>query len=584
MFCPVCGSEVPDNTVFCPVCGTTLREEAAEPEPAEVKENRCPHCGAVMPEGALFCASCGKRMIIEEPEKPAEPAAPVCPNCGTKLPEGALFCAACGTRLAIPEIVQEEDIPVVTEHQEVIEEIPDEETPVPEEVPVIAETEEMVEAVAEEVPAEPEPAPETVIDTADPEETPDEVIAEPAKPAAPVCPTCGTALPEGALFCAVCGTRLAIPESVQEEDIPLITEHQELIEEIPDEVVSQPEEAPVTAEETPKEAAPETVIGTAEPEVIPAPAVTEPVKTGGPVCPTCGTPLPDGAKFCAVCGTRFGGAETAPEPAEQPGTFCPKCGTKLPAGSAFCNNCGYNLITGASPQSAPVTKAAPAVKMPNIDLKKFSVLKDMLIHPDKETNADLPVSICTLIAGIIINSLTLRNFYTLLFNAAVEIVKRFGIDAKSAEIRQARREMAKYISNGKIILWGILITVLLFALITLFSILVKRGKEEKIDIAKHLSTAARIMFAPMVLLLLALIFSFVPAVSFVLIFIAFMLFLVLIIDLLKRVQIWPRTLLFVLIAFAVIFLFSKGFAAGGEAIFDEMLDGMDLDDLLYYML
>ena len=455
MFCPVCGTEMPDNSVFCAVCGTRLTEEPAEPETAvsieEPKENKCPVCGAVLPEGALFCAVCGNRVAAETEEEPVS-----------------------------------EEIPVIAEQEEIAEE-------------VIKETAE--EPVTEEVP-------ETAVTTEEPEETPAQVTVEPAEEVkepvktGTICPHCGTELPEGALFCAVCGNRIA-PET---------------------------EAKPVTEK---------------EPEPVIVKAAEEPQ---APV-------------------------QSEPEP------VCPKCGTKLPKGASFCNNCGYNLKTGK-----PAGKAAPTIKLPPVDLKKFAVVKDMIIHPDRDIEANLPVCIATLIGGIVINSLTLRNFYILIFNIVVNTAKKFGVSAKGSEIRAAKREMLKLLSGGKTFLWGILITVILFVLITLISMLINRRKEEKTDIIKHLTTAARIMFAPLVLLLLALIMSFVPGISCFLMFIGFMLFMVLIIDLLKNVHIWPRTLLFVLIAFAVLCLFGKGFASAGGEIIEELINELDLDDLLYYLM
>ena len=466
MFCPVCGTEMPDNSVFCAVCGTRLTEEPAEPETAvsieEPKENKCPVCGAVLPEGALFCAVCGSRVT------PAEP---------------------------VPE-----EIPVITEQEEIAEEVIQEAAaePVTEEVP------ESAVITEEEAPAPVIAEPVTEVKETEPVIT--EPVAEVKQPepvkTGTICPHCGTELPEGALFCAVCGNRIA-PETEAE---------------------------PVTEK---------------EPEPVIVKAAEEPQ---APV-------------------------QSEPEP------VCPKCGTKLPKGASFCNNCGYNLKTGK-----PAGKAAPTIKLPPVDLKKFAVVKDMIIHPDRDIEANLPVCIATLIGGIVINSLTLRNFYILIFNIVVNTAKKFGISAKGSEIRAAKREMLKLLSGGKAFLWGILITIILFVLITLISMLINRRKEEKTDIIKHLTTAARIMFAPLVLLLLALIMSFVPGISCFLMFIGFMLFMVLIIDLLKNVHIWPRTLLFVLIAFAVLCLFGKGFASAGGKIIEELIDELDLDDLLYYLM
>ena len=57
MFCPKCGSNVPDSTKFCPTCGALLADEAqqapaTEPQPqpqgfgGDVNENKRNYCRA----------------------------------------------------------------------------------------------------------------------------------------------------------------------------------------------------------------------------------------------------------------------------------------------------------------------------------------------------------------------------------------------------------------------------------------------------------------------------------------------------------------------------------------------------------
>ena len=50
MFCPNCGSKLPEGTAFCSGCGAKLQPPAP---------NICASCGAQMPSDADFCISCG---------------------------------------------------------------------------------------------------------------------------------------------------------------------------------------------------------------------------------------------------------------------------------------------------------------------------------------------------------------------------------------------------------------------------------------------------------------------------------------------------------------------------------------------
>jgi RNA polymerase subunit RPABC4/transcription elongation factor Spt4 len=89
-------------------------------------------------------------------------------------------------------------------------------------------------------------------------------------------------------------------------------------------------------------------------------------RSGGAVCPACGTALPEGARFCPVCGAaasdtakpsrkasprpqrdeefeeadcKEGPGETEAAPAVTP-KFCGQCGASLTAGAKFCGSCG----------------------------------------------------------------------------------------------------------------------------------------------------------------------------------------------------------------------------------------------------
>ena len=53
MFCPKCGSNVPDSTKFCPTCGALLADEAQQapatepqPEPQYQPQNKRNYCRA----------------------------------------------------------------------------------------------------------------------------------------------------------------------------------------------------------------------------------------------------------------------------------------------------------------------------------------------------------------------------------------------------------------------------------------------------------------------------------------------------------------------------------------------------------
>lgn len=60
----------------------------------------CPNCGSKLPDGAAFCSACGAKTQVSVPG--------VCTACGAELPEGAEFCIGCGNAVnpAAPETVQ----------------------------------------------------------------------------------------------------------------------------------------------------------------------------------------------------------------------------------------------------------------------------------------------------------------------------------------------------------------------------------------------------------------------------------------------------------------------------------------------
>ena len=59
----------------------------------------CPNCGSKLPDGAAFCSACGAKTQAGVPG--------VCTACGAELPEGAEFCIGCGNAVnpAAPQAV-----------------------------------------------------------------------------------------------------------------------------------------------------------------------------------------------------------------------------------------------------------------------------------------------------------------------------------------------------------------------------------------------------------------------------------------------------------------------------------------------
>jgi len=176
--CPRCRKPVPVIATFCPHCGASI----PKPVPGSTA---CRNCGTLIPTSAGFCPSCGAKKVVEPP--PAR-----CSNCGTTLTAGAMFCPDCGSRIgqtAAP-VTPAATVPASIAPSDVAPALPSLSTEI---VPV----------------AETGAAP-TGLDTLSPAQ--DQAEPEPIAPAAPagkVCPNCQTGLPQEAVFCPDCGTRLA---------------------------------------------------------------------------------------------------------------------------------------------------------------------------------------------------------------------------------------------------------------------------------------------------------------------------------------------------------------------------------------
>lgn len=127
-----------------------------------------------------------------------------------------------------------------------------------------------------------------------------------------ICPNCKNQMPDTAVFCDNCGTKLPAAASA------------------------------------------------------PAPASAP---AGGTTCPSCGAQVIPGQAFCDNCGASLVGVQPAtpiPTPRPQPtpppapaapvsaGTVkCPVCGAAQPAGQQFCDACGASLRAQPTPAPAP---------------------------------------------------------------------------------------------------------------------------------------------------------------------------------------------------------------------------------------
>ena len=138
--CPVCGKELPSDTIFCTGCGTRVINSqnasavtpapapmpAPTPAPAPVNTGiKCLVCGKELPSDTVFCTGCGTKIINNQTTPvsiptPTPAPAPVpapapaqsvatCSNCGKPITPGSAFCTGCGARVSqsSPAPVQE---------------------------------------------------------------------------------------------------------------------------------------------------------------------------------------------------------------------------------------------------------------------------------------------------------------------------------------------------------------------------------------------------------------------------------------------------------------------------------------------
>lgn len=153
---------------------------------------------------------------------------------------------------------------------------------------------------------------------------------KPAQGFAQYCPNCGNGQPTDAVFCDKCGTALTPVQINTINAESAVTE-------------------PVTTKET----------------VVPD---TKPVveqQEESIICEKCGNKLEIGSQFCDRCGNKISlttgndlvldkkeesseqkstPVMTVSEPVEAKKIVCPKCGTVLEDGSIFCDSCGTKLI------------------------------------------------------------------------------------------------------------------------------------------------------------------------------------------------------------------------------------------------
>ena len=113
MNCPMCGADLPSESIFCQYCGTNIIQAEkegqycgtniiqAEKEAEIVKEPEkkvCPVCGANLLSGSIFCQFCGTNIVQakKEVEIIKEPEKKICLKCGTELASDCLYCPKCG--------------------------------------------------------------------------------------------------------------------------------------------------------------------------------------------------------------------------------------------------------------------------------------------------------------------------------------------------------------------------------------------------------------------------------------------------------------------------------------------------------
>lgn len=207
-----------------------------------------------------------------------------------------------------------------------------------------------------------------------------------------ICEKCGSALPEGAKFCVVCGAPIqerggAVCPHCSAPVVPgssfCVHCGASLAPAQPEqgaEAVGVPADAarPSVAEPEPKPKA--------EPESGEAAGDSRTEEEDNVLCPNCGAPASHGQPFCTNCGAKLDGPQLAPEPESKAelgsigeaershgkkdeGVLCPCCGAPVRTGLSFCTRCGTKL---GDSSHAP-TPLASAPVMLGLGKKKIPV-------------------------------------------------------------------------------------------------------------------------------------------------------------------------------------------------------------------
>ncbi len=269
-----------------------------------------------------------------------------CPVCGASVAANKKFCPQCGAKMSAAK--------------EPAEAAPAENTAPAEESVAVENTEPAEESVAVE---NTEPAEEPI-----PAEN-----TEPAESSAPAeeksdgktCPVCGASVAANKKFCPQCGAKMsAVKEPAEAAPAENIAPAEESV------AVgnTEPAESPAPAEKSDGKTCPICgAIVAANKKFCPncgakmpeekrdeeAAPVTKEAAGGNRICQTCGASVAANKKFCPNCGSKM------PEEQKPEFSYCPECGAKVMAGKKFCPECGTPITENVPKQEnkQPVSKA-----------------------------------------------------------------------------------------------------------------------------------------------------------------------------------------------------------------------------------